>query len=58
MAAAAEAAPEEGFSLDSLTGLAGMWEGSQEIRGDFREKKTLLTWPNAVGVPSMILGAL
>ena len=50
----AEAA-EEGFGLNSLDGLAAAWEGSQVVRQNFRETGSLLTWPHAVGVPSMIL---
>ena len=46
-------AEEEAFSLTCLDGMAASWEGSAVIRKTFREKDSLLTWPHAVGVPSM-----
>lgn len=45
---------DEGFAADALDGLAASWEASFEIREFFRNKTSLLSWPKAVGVPSMI----
>ncbi len=47
---------DENFSIDSLDGMAVAWEGSAEIRQVFRDLNSLLEWPKAVGVPSMIQG--
>jgi hypothetical protein len=49
---------EESFAVDALDGMASGWETSSDIRQGFRERKELLVWPKAVGVPSMILDCI